>query len=398
MTSAIRAGVTGVGMTGFSTRAHLQDWNSLTQSSVSKALDDSGLEIGDIDLVVFSQGPEALHGIAEPEFLGAEALGIAGLPSLRANTGGATGASAFELAWWAVRSGRYENVLVVGTERMGDNVRGAQQVLNEIWDPVFEAEMPLNTISMTALLATLYMEKWGAPEEVFALIASRMRENAGRNPFAHLREPITPEEVMSSPPLAWPIRRAMTCPRSSGSCAMVLSSESVARRIRRPIGWVGAVANRANSYFMGDRMGDAGPNREVTHELRLAAGEAYREAGIRDPEHEVDVVEPYVPFSTVEPTTLEALMLCNPGDAWRRAEQGYWDFDGTVPVSPAGGVMCTNPISISALLQVAQAAQQVRGLAGACQVGGADVAVAQGFGGSQQFSVVAVLESDSRTS
>ena len=141
-------------------------------------------------------------------------------------------------------------------------------------------------------------------------------------------------------------------------------------------------------------MAEAGPNREVTHELRLAAAEAYRAAGIRDPEREVDVVEPYVPFSTVEPSTLEALMLCKPGDAWRLALDGHFDFDGPLPVSPAGGVMCTNPISISALLQVAHAAQQVRGVAGEYQVGGADVAVAQGFGGSQQFSVVAILQSD----
>lgn len=389
-----QAAVVGVGMSSFQTRRDDEDLPGLLQEASASALADAGLDMRDVDAVVLAQSPDALHGLGHPEQAAAGALATRGKPMLRVNTGGASGASAAQVGWWAVTSGRFDVVLVVGAEKMGDNVRGAQEVLNKIWDPAYEAALPLNTIAMSALAAVRYMNRYGVTERHFATIASRLRANGVRNEKAHVRRAVSVDEIMGSRMLCWPIRAAMSCPRSTGACAVVIVSGERARRLSAPRAWVRGIAARANTYFMGDKMGDAGANDHATHyELRQAAEEAYRMAGIRRPAEEIDVAEPYVPFATLEPPMLESLRLCEPGMAARLAEENHWNFDGSLPVSPSGGVMCSNPISVTALMCVAEAAQQVRGRAGAHQVDNVRTAIATGTGGSLQFFVTIVLGS-----
>lgn len=387
-----RAAIVGVGMSRFTTRRDDADLMGLVQEPAFLALEDAGLEMRDVDCVVLAQGPDALHGIGDPAQLVPSALGARGLPLLRVLTGGATGASAAQVGWWAVASGRYRCALVVGAEKMGDATRGAQEALNKIWDPAYESALPFNTIVMCAFQAVRHMHQHGTTELQLAQIASRMRTNGALNPNAHLRRPVSAEAVLESPLLCWPIRRDMACPRSSGGCAIVIAAEDRARSLSAPKAWVRGVAARSNTYFMGDKMGACGENDHASeYELRLAAAEAYAMADIRSPADEVNVVEPYVPFSTMEPPTLEALGLCGPGEAAPLAEKGHWDRDGAIPVSPSGGVLCANPISVSALVRVAEASLQVRGRAGDHQVEGVRTAVAVGAGGSIQFFVAVVL-------
>lgn len=390
-----QAAIVGVGMSPFQTSREDTDYEGLLQEAAAEALEDAQLEMRDIDAVVLAQAPDALHGIGHPEQTAAGALALGGKPLLRVHTGGATGASAAQVGWWAAMSGRFETVLVVGAEKMGDNVKGAQQVLNQIWDPALEGDLPLNTLAMTSLVAVRYMDHWKATEEDFAQIAARLRHNGVSNPNAHLQEELSTEEVLDTPVLTWPVRLGMSCPRSSGGCALVYATQERADRLDTPAAWVGGISARANTYFMGDRMGDAGDN-DFTNflELRLAADEAYRMAGLTDPASEVDVLEPYVPFSPMEPPFLEALRMCEPGEALEHARSGRWDMDGRQPVCPSGGVVCSNPIAVTALVRVAEAALQVRGRAGDHQVDSADLAVATGVGGDYQFFVVAALGSD----
>lgn len=388
------AAIVGVGMSKYQTKRDDVDLPGLQQEAAYLALEDAGLDMSDIDAVVLAQAPDALHGVGHPEQTAAGALALNGKPLLRVHTGGATGSSAAQVGWWGVVSGRFETVLVVGAEKMGDNVHGAQQVLNQIWDPAYEAPFPLNTISMVSIAAVRYMHQHGATIEDFGRVAARNRDHGRRNPYAHLRLDVTPQDVVDSPMLCWPITRGMSCPRSSGGAAVIITAADRARRLTSPKAWVRAMTGRANTYFMGDRMGDATDNEQTRqYELRLAAEEAYQVAGITDPARQVDVVEPYVPFAPMEPLILEALRLCDDGEALRLDADGHWSLDGgALPVSPSGGVMCANPISVTALVRVAEAAQQVRDRAGDHQVEGATTALSTGAGGDAQFFVVGIFD------
>jgi acetyl-CoA C-acetyltransferase len=128
-----------------------------------------------------------------------------------------------------------------------------------------------------------------------------------------------------------------------------------------------------DTYYIGDRLqpGSNGLDYADAAALSVAAESAYAMAGITRPAHEVDVVETYASFSPVEIHNAEAL-----------------------PLNPSGGVICTNPISVTAMVRVAEAALQIQGRAGAHQVPDARVAVATGAGGSHQFFNVAVVTAD----
>ena len=76
---------------------------------------------------------------------------------------------------------------------------------------------------------------WGAPflahyqaDDIAGLleIAANARANAGRNENAHLREPMTVEDVLNSPMLWDPIRYLETCPSSDGAIALVIANEA----------------------------------------------------------------------------------------------------------------------------------------------------------------------------
>jgi len=386
------AAIVGAATSRFRTRRDDVDLTELLLEGAVSALIDAGMTFADVDAVVLAQAPDPLHGIGHPEQTAAAALGLGGKPLVRVHTGGATGMSAGQAAWWLVTSGRFETVLVVGAERMGDNVHGAQKVLNEIWDPAYEALMPLNTIANCSLMTVRYMQRYGADEQDFAEIASRMRANGARNENAHLRIPVEPDEVLESPILTWPVRRSMSCPRSSGAAAAVIASADVTRRLAGPVAWIRGMAACTDTYFMGDRMRLEPVDEYIAmHALRRAGEAAYAMAGITDPCSQLDVAEPYIPFSSYEPMMLEALHFAPVGQAVARAREGAWETGGEVVVCPSGGVVCTNPISVTALVRLIEAAQQVRGRADGHQVDGARTAMATGAGGDAQIFGAAVL-------
>ena len=59
--------------------------------------------------------------------------------------------------------------------------------------------------------------------------------------------------------------------------------------------------------------------------------------------------------------------------------------DGDLPVDMSGGVLSTNPIGASGMIRFAEAALQVRGLAGEHQVDGARRVLGHAYGGGSQF-------------
>ena len=120
-------------------------------------------------------------------------------------------------------------------------------------------------------------------------------------------------------------------------------------------------------------------------------------AGITDPRTQIDAVETYASFSPVEIHNAEALGLADLGTAGPLFEQGFFDLDGEIPLNPSGGVICTNPISVTAMVRFVEAVLQVQGRAGAHQVPGAKTVVATGAGGSHQFFNVAVVTSERPT-
>ena len=391
MTNA-RVGIIGIGQSEFKARREDANYPELVREAVALALNNAGRELDDIEAVVYSLAPDALLGIGNAERLGVDAVGARNKRFMRINTGGATGLSSVAVAHAHVASGACDIVLAAGGDKVGES-GDSQTILNKIWDPTYERQLPLGTITMLAMSAVRAMHKYGLTEEDMARVTVKNRANASLNPKAHLRKKVTIEDVFASRYIAWPIKLLDACPQSSGGCAMVLASERYIKDNKLEAVWITGVAHCSESYFIGDRMGN---NYVADHADAHALGESfersYRMAGIKDPAKEVHVAELYAPFSNTEFHSVEAAGLAPIGKSMAMLREGQFHIGSRTAVNPSGGTLCTNAIAVSAMVRVAEAALQVWGRAGGHQQPGAKIAAASGNGGDHQFFGTMVIE------
>ena len=368
--------VIGVGQTQYRTRRLDVSIAGLVREAALLALEDAGLTFADIDAVVLGKAPDLFEGVMMPEAYLADALGGRGKPVMRVHTAGSVGGSTGIVAASLINGGVHERVLVVAWEKQSES--------NATWalttHPPYHASLVVGAGGYFAPHIRAYIRRSGAPDHVGTLVAVKDRQNALKNPYAHLRIPGISREMVESTPMLWePIRYLETCPSSDGACAMVLVSEAAARRAPHPPAWVHGTAMRSEPIFF------AGRDTVNPRAGRDCAADVYRQAGITEPRGQLDCAEVYVPFSWYEPMWLENLGFCGEGAGWKLTEAGATALDGDIPWNPSGGVLSSNPIGASGLIRFAEAALQVRGLAGEHQVDGARRALGHAYGGGAQF-------------
>jgi acetyl-CoA C-acetyltransferase len=385
-------GIIGVGQTDFVTRRTDVTFPELVREGAEIALRDAGMTMDDIDAVVFPLAPDALIGVGNGERWCVEALGAQGKPFMRINTGGATGLTAVQAGYIHVASGMFDRVLVTGGDRVSESV-SAQSVLNKMWDVAYERLYPLNTITMLAMSAQRYNDRYGADERDQARVTVKARRHAALNPHAHLRTQIDEDEVLATRMVSWPLRLGDLCPSSTGAAAVVIASEDVIAESGRTPAWIRGIGQNSEVFWMGDRVGpEADGDHADAVALEEAINRAYGQAGITNPPSQVDVAEIYAPFSSVELHVIEAAGLCGRGEAFKRIAAGDFALGSdTTVVNPSGGTLCTNPIAVTGLVRAAEAALQVTGRAGDRQVEGADVGLATAIGGDHQFYAAMVV-------
>lgn len=391
----INVGIAGFGQSKFVTTRTDVTFPELVKEGADLTLADAGIPIEDVDAFVYPLAPDALIGVGNGERWVIDALGASGKPFMRVNNGGATGMSAVLTAWTHIASGLFDVVLVAGADRVSES-GSAQSVLNKMWDVGYERTVPLNTITMLALSAQRYMHLYDSDETDMALVTVKNRAHAALNPHAHLRKPITVDEVLASRTLAWPIKLGDACPASTGAAGVVLVSEKYAKEHGLTPAWIRGIGQNTETFWMGDRVG---PKAVADHgdadALAAAFDTAYEQAGITDPSAQVQVAEVYAPFSSVELHVIEAAGFAEKGKAPEALARGEFALGSSGPiVNPSGGVLCTNPIAVTGTIRVGEAANQVRNRAGAHQVAGARVAVASAIGGDHQFYSTMVLCTD----
>jgi acetyl-CoA C-acetyltransferase len=391
--STERVGIIGIGQSKFRSRRDDASYPDLVREGVALALEDAKLELDAIQAVVYSLSPDAMLGIGNAERLGVDAVGGRNKPFLRINTGGSTGISSVAAAYYHVASGMFDVVMTAGADKIGE-CGDSQTVLNKIWDPSYERPLPLGTINMLAMSGVRYMQQHGMTEEDMALVTVKNRRHASQNPNAHLRKIVTVDDVMRSRCISWPIKLLDCCPQSSGGAAVILASERFIRDNHLDAVWITGLAHAAETYWMGDRMGN-NPTAEHSgaHALGRSFEKTYRQAGITDPVKQVHVAELYAPFSNTEFHALDAARLVSrPGESIARLRDSEYEIGGRIPVNPSGGTLCTNAIAVTAMARVAETALQVWGRAGAHQVKGAKVGIASGNGGDHQIFGTMVIE------
>lgn len=367
--------IVGVGQTHHKSRRHDVSFGGLVREAVFRALDDAHMTFADIDAVVIGKAPDLFEGVMKPELYLSDALGAVGKPMFRVHTAGSVGGTTAIVAASHVQARKHERVLAVAFEKQSEG--NAQFALGS------GKGASLGAGGAFAPFIRAYIHRSGAPEHIGWKVAVKDRQNALKNPYAHLRiEDISIEKVKESPMLWDPLRYLESCPSSDGACAVVLTNEAggkAAAADGRPPAWIIGASSRSEPPSF--------PGRDPVRPAACvqAAWDVYAQAGITNPREQIDMAELYVPFSWHEAIWLEGHDIAAVGDGWRMIDNDETALTGSFPVNASGGVLSSNPIGASGLLRFAEAANQVRGEAGEHQVGGAKVALAMAYGANSQY-------------
>lgn len=257
---------------------------------------------------------------------------------------------------------------MLGVDQMSTLFSGA--IVPEATDPEGASSLPLP--GLYGLQAQRYLDEFGVTPEQLAAIAVKNKRNGLDNPRAQLRNtaPST-EEVLASRMIAEPLTFLQCCPTSDGAGAAIIGPDR---------GNPDDLRIEASAMVSGALWDHRSEDVWGFASVARAAERAFSQAG-RTPE-EIDVLEVHDAFTIGEILTLEALGLAPRGKGAELAPSGHTARDGAQPVNPSGGLLSRgHPLGGTGTAQLAEIAWQLRGRAGARQVGRHRIGLVETMGG-----------------
>ena len=344
----------------------------LTLDAALEAIADAGLEPSDIDgLATYpgaGQGPAGFAGPGTPEIQEALRLPLAW------HSGGIEGAAqlaAVVNAVMAVGAGLARHVLVYrtvtessaqgsgGREGIGISGGGAQPRIGGPfqWNIPFRAYSAANWLAMNA---HRHFHEYGTTQEQLAMIALNGRRNAGLNPKAVYRDPMTLEDYFAARMITTPFRLFDCDAPVDGSTAVIVSAAEHARDVDHPVARVEAVGTALRGRPSWDQFDDM-----TTMAARDAGAHLWTRTTLTPAD--VDVAELYDGFSFLTMVWLEALGFCDKGESGPFVEGGHRiALDGALPVNTHGGQLSAGRLHGFGFIH--EACLQLRGAAGDRQV------------------------------
>lgn len=329
-----------------------------------------------------------------------------GLPTMRHEAACASGSLAVLSAMAEIEAGRYDLACVVGIEEMR-NVDGRTAAAhlgtaafagrefadaNYVWPRAFSD------------VAEIYEQRWGLDYRHLGRIAEVNFTNARVNPMAQTRRWAFGSESFGEDDEANPVVEGRTrkndCGQiTDGAAVVFLASEKRAAEYARkrgvPLDSVARISgwgHRSAALGARDKVRQAEGDTHLFPHLRDTATDARRRAGL-DSIDGIDAVELHDCFAMTEYMAIDHLGIAAPGEAWRAVEEGVIEKGGRLPVNPSGGLIgLGHPVGATGVRMVLDAARQVTGTAGACQVEGARCVQTLNIGGSTTTCASFVVE------
>ncbi|MBB04459.1 thiolase family protein [Pseudooceanicola sp.] len=337
------------------------------------ALADAGLEVGDVDGLLCAYSFTEPHLMLASVF--AEYIGMQPSHASAVSMGGVTACMLVMQAAALVEAGYCRHVLVVTGDNRLSGMRGnAVQALSEVGNQQYEQPYGMTIPAAYALVAQRYMSEFGVTSEQLAAIAVTMREHAALNPKAHMRTPITVDDVMNSRFIATPLHLLDCCLISDGGAAVVVSAADTAGDLKAPrIDVLGSGQGHTHEYIV------AAPSL-TDYGCKRSAADALGRAGLKP--SDIDVVEIYDSFTITLLAELESMGFFERGEAGAAAAAGELKIGGKLPCNTHGGLLSYGHSGAAGgMYHVVEAVEQLRGAAKGRQVDGAELALVHGDGG-----------------
>jgi len=376
--------IAGVGMTPFGKFAD-RSLRALAEQAAAAALADAGASAADVEMGFLGNAAAGL--ITGQEMIRAHAAlresGLLGVPLVSVENACASSSSALHLAWLAVAAGQVEVALAVGAEKLihPDKQRSFAAIATGV-DLELRAQLAQRVappgadpggsrsffMDVYAYLAREYMDRSDATAADFAQVAVKNHRHGSLNPNAQYRDLVTVEQVLGSRPIANPLTLLMCSPLGDGAAAVLLSSEDYAR------------SRRADAVRLLASVLVSGRHEPAEPAVERAARRAYELAGVGP--QELDVVELHDAAAPAELIVYEELGLAGAGEGAALLRSGATELGGRVPVNVSGGLISKgHPVGATGCAQIVELTEQLRGRAGARQVDGARIALAENAGG-----------------
>jgi acetyl-CoA C-acetyltransferase len=292
----------------------------------------------------------------------------------------------------AIAAGRCEVALITlaGRPRSeGHSGTATRPVVGNVPDAPWEAPFGPTTTNIYAMCAMRHMHQYGTTSEQLAWIKVAASHHAQHNPHAMLRDVVTVADVLASPIISDPLHRLDCCVVSDGGGALIVTSESVARSLNRPL----VCVIGAGEAFKGQMAGAV----DLTYSGAVWSGPpAFEMAGVTAAD--IQYASIYDSFTITVLMQLEDLGFCTKGEGGRFVMDGNLISGvGKLPWNTDGGGLCNNhPANRGGITKVIEAVRQLRGEAHpAVQVPSCALGLAHGTGGllgSRHGSATLIME------
>ena len=337
-----------------------QSFDEMAEQAFMNAVEDvdHGIEPGEIDAAFF--GTLDIANDASSGLGASHSTGLFNIPLSRVENACATGSTAFRQATTAIRAGQADVALVLGAEKMRDSAEGLIEgaALDQVWRGR-GVTMP----AFFGMRATRHMHQYGTTREQIAKVSVKNHENGAKYPHAHYQFTCSVEDVVEGPQVTYPLNLYDCCPVTDGAAATIVVSEDVVEEYTDDPVWVAGSGLSTDSLLRGDDEALVGFPASTQ-----AASQAYDEAGITA--EEIGVAEVHDCFTITELVTYEDLGFCEKGKGGEFIDSGAPELDGETPVNPSGGLLAKgHPIGATGVAQINEIYEQLRGEAGAVQVG-----------------------------
>ena len=324
------------------------------------ALADAGLRWTDMQFAVGGS-----FEVDQPDAVVAE-LGLTGLPFTNVYNGCATAGSALALARQTIRTGDHQLGLVLGLDKHESGAFTADPA--DYACPPWYGEMGLFlTTKFFGMKINRYMHDHGITHGTLAAVAAKNYRNGGLNPNAHRRKALTPEEILASRMVNYPLTQYMFCSPNEGAAAAVVCSAEVAHRYTDTPIYVRGVVTRTRRYGAFEVHTPSAAVDHVPAPTVEAAKAAFEAAGI-GPE-DVDIAQLQDTDAGAEVIHMAETGLCADGEQNALVAAGATEITGRLPINTDGGLIANGePVGASGLRQVAELVNQMRRRAGDRQV------------------------------
>jgi acetyl-CoA C-acetyltransferase len=385
-----KVAILGMGCSKFGERWDAGPDDLMVEAYV-EAMADAGIEPSQLDAAWFSTHVDEL-GTGKGGTPLSIALRLPNIAVTRVENFCASGSEAFRGAVYAVAAGAADIAIAVGVEKLKDTGYGGLPV----GAPGTLAPQIIPNGSAPgnfAQLASAYRAKHGVSREdlkrAIAHVSVKSHANGVKNPKAHLRKAVTEEQVLNAPMIAEPLGLFDCCGVSDGAAAAIVTTPEIARAMgKKNLTMVKALQLSVSNGYESQYNGWDGSH---FHTARIAAGKAYREAGIERPREQISMMEVHDCFSITELVTMEDLFISPEGQGWRDVLDGFYDADGGLPCQIDGGLKCFgHPIGASGLRMLYEMYLQLQGRAGERQLRDPVFGMTHNLGGAPASNVCSV--------